>query len=210
MKNYYVYIDYTKEESPRPFYVGKGNGHRVSVKTRNKLHSNIKNKYGMDRKIVFNTSSEKEAFDKEIELIAFYKTNVTHGEGHWGANFTDGGEGATGCKQSKETCQLKSELLKKAYEEGRKITPDYNGENNPFYGRKHSEDTKKKIGSKSHGRNLPVKPVIQFNKNGEIIMQFKSLKEAQEQTGIDHHCISRVCRGLNQTAGGFVWKWSTL
>ena len=43
----YVYEDWTCEEAPRCFYVGKGMLNRVKRNTRNQLHTNIVNKYVM-------------------------------------------------------------------------------------------------------------------------------------------------------------------
>jgi hypothetical protein len=96
IKEHYVYVDWTLEEVPRPFYVGKGNKRRVGRKTpRNKLHENITNKHGIDRRIEYVTEDEAEALAKECELIAKYKT-FYHDPDGWGANFTLGGDGVSG------------------------------------------------------------------------------------------------------------------
>lgn len=94
-KKYYVYVDWTLEECPRPFYVGKGVHTRVLDEKRNIVHERIKLKYGLQRRIVFETDDEREAFDVEIKLIKEHKTYL-HGDGCWGSNLTLGGEGAAG------------------------------------------------------------------------------------------------------------------
>ena len=109
-KKFFVYVDY-REDDGRPFYVGKGSEHRVKDLDRNHLHERIKNKHGIFRKIVLETLSEQEAFQKEIQLIQELKTHIDFGEG--GANFTLGGEGSSGI--SEITRKKKSESLKKAY-----------------------------------------------------------------------------------------------
>lgn len=97
---YYVYVDYTTEEHPRPFYIGKGNKRRIKSLSRNEVHSYIKTKYGCKRSIVLETHDEDEAFSFEKQLISEHKTNMHRAnEGHWGANLTDGGEGPTGLKK---------------------------------------------------------------------------------------------------------------
>ncbi len=96
---FYVYEDWTLEEQPRCFYVGKGTHSRVCQTRRNKFHTNIKQKYGMSRKVVFSTSDEEEAKNTEIRLIAERKTYVL--DGGWGANFTRGGEGSSGYKHTR-------------------------------------------------------------------------------------------------------------
>jgi hypothetical protein len=136
-----VYVDYTKEELPRPFYVGKGNSSRVSNLKRNKLHTNISNKHGIERHIVLDTDDEELALRHECELIAEYKTCI-YDEGSWGANFTRGGEGTSGMKHSEETKRKNSESNKLST----------TGEKNGMYGKHHSEETRKKIGEKSKGR----------------------------------------------------------
>lgn len=98
-----VYVDYTQEETPRPFYVGKGSAARVKYIPRNQLHESIMRKYGLDRRIEFETDDEQEAFAVETELIAKYHTLMNHEPGQWGANFTAGGDGNSGWVPSEET-----------------------------------------------------------------------------------------------------------
>ena len=112
-QKFFVYVDY-REDDGRPFYVGKGVEKRVRKEKRNPLHANIKNKHGMVRKIVFETYSEQEAFDKEIELIQELKTHIDFDEG--GANLSLGGGGSSGYKFTDEQRKKLSESLKKALE----------------------------------------------------------------------------------------------
>jgi hypothetical protein len=95
-KMFYVYVDWTLEDEPRPFYVGMGSLKRVkNVSSRNNLHENISEKYGRSRRVEFETTSRDEALLKEIELISFYKTYF-YDKSSWGCNFTIGGDGTTG------------------------------------------------------------------------------------------------------------------
>lgn len=140
-----VYVDYTTEEFPRPFYVGKGNSFRVSNLKRNRLHTNIMNKYGIKRLIVLETDDETEALNKEIELIAEYNTCI-YDEGSWGANFTRGGEGTSGMKHSEESKRKNSETNKATAAD--KLA---RGIPNAMYGKHLSEETKQKIGDNQRG-----------------------------------------------------------
>jgi hypothetical protein len=98
LMEFFVYIDWTRESPPRPFYVGKGTRHRVQDRVRNTVHSKISAKYGMRREVVFSTSDEVEAFTREKELISSLRTRVKLA-GNWGANFSEGGVGgSTGWK----------------------------------------------------------------------------------------------------------------
>ena len=52
------------------------------------------------------------------------------------------------------------------------------------------------------------KTVLQIDVNThKIINIFKSAKEAERITGINHSAISGVCRGTRKTAGNYKWKY---
>ena len=55
--------------------------------------------------------------------------------------------------------------------------------------------------------NKLVKAVEQININGECVNVFLSLSEAEEKTNVLACNISRVCNGIRDTAGGFVWRY---
>lgn len=149
-----VYVDYTTEELPRPFYVGKGSILRVRLKNRNKLHSAIMTRYGFDRRVVFETDNEKLAFVRECELIAKHNTYV-YGGG-WGANFTLGGDGTSGAKFPNRHGEDHPMWGRKHTEESKRKNSESNklatvGEKNGMFGKHHSEETRKKIGDNQRG-----------------------------------------------------------
>ena len=91
---YQVYVDWTLETSPRPFYVGKGNVERVLNLERNDYHTNVKLKHGLRREVVMETLDEDEAYEREILIIASLHTFVNDPEWNGiGTNMTPGGEG---------------------------------------------------------------------------------------------------------------------
>lgn len=51
------------------------------------------------------------------------------------------------------------------------------------------------------------KTVLQYNKNGNFINEYPSVREAERITGIKHNNIYRVCKGIKKSTGGFVWKY---
>lgn len=48
-------------------------------------------------------------------------------------------------------------------------------------------------------------PVIQMTERGRRIKKYKSICEASANTGVNTGSISKVVRGICQTAGGFRW-----
>ena len=86
-----------------------------------------------------------------------------------------------------------------------------------------SEETKKKIKEslKIYYENKPIseqhreavrkrlsKPVVQYNKNGELIKEYSSIIEADRISGIKRSNIHNSITGKTKTAGGgFIWKY---
>ncbi|MBQ3996665.1 MAG: HNH endonuclease [Bacteroidales bacterium] len=79
------------------------------------------------------------------------------------------------------------------------------GNLNPFYGKRHSEETRKII---SMFRSESGIPVVQMSKGGEFIREWKSAAFAARELGISSaSSISECCRGKRKTIGGFKWKY---
>jgi hypothetical protein len=77
------------------------------------------------------------------------------------------------------------------------------GINHPFYGMKHSSETKEKM-SKSHiGKRLI--PIVQLTMQGDYVATFNSVKEAGERTGINCSNISTVINNKAIHAGHYKW-----
>lgn len=51
------------------------------------------------------------------------------------------------------------------------------------------------------------KTVSQYDQSGKRIARFNSMAEAYQKTGIHYVSISRVARGEDLTAGGYIWRW---
>ena len=128
-----------------------------------------------------------------------------------------------------EECKLEELISREQYYLDN-LNPEYNICKVAYsrLGTKHSEETKRKIGLKSTGRNEAIskghlgkkkdrytieqiikannKSVLQFNKNGDLIKEWDSIREASNSLKINHSCISNCCSGRHKTAGKFVWK----
>jgi hypothetical protein len=73
-----------------------------------------------------------------------------------------------------------------------------------------SEETKQKIGL-TNSRPKPdnfnsnlKKPVLQFDKQGNLIAEYESYHDAKNKTGLS---LTEVLRGKAKTAGGYIFKY---
>lgn len=92
--------------------------------------------------------------------------------------------------------------LRKAEKENRKCySCNTSGEKNYFYGKKLNDGDEKR---KRLGKN-----VLQYEKNGNFVKEYESIREASEETLIDRKSISRCCKKMKHynSAGGFNWKF---
>lgn len=113
----------------------------------------------------------------------------------------------TGIQRSQETRDRMSVAQHKKYEnpiERMKISErlkEYYADptKHPMYGKHQSGETKEKIGE-ANGQ-----AVLQFNQDGSLVSEFISQTEAERKTGIRQANISKCCRKLNRTAGGYFW-----
>ena len=63
-----------------------------------------------------------------------------------------------------------------------------------------------KIGGKIGGKKNAI-PILQFSKDGALIKEWPSAKEAESQLGIARSNICACCKGRHKHTGGFVWKY---
>lgn len=158
--------------------------------------NNARNKYGAEN-FTYEVLKEIELDDidklndlldqYEIEYINFYDSYKN------GYNSTEGGGGAKGCIRSEET-KAKLSLVKQK-------------ENNPFYGLKHSDETKKKMSDNNGAKWACVKPILQYTKTGEFVKEFTSLQEASEEINKVPTAIGNCLKGRSKTCAGFTWKY---
>lgn len=129
MNNKLVYAHYTLDTNEL-FYIGIGDEVRANNTTkRSEFWKRYYNKHGRRVEILYNNLTLEEAKLKEIELISKYG-RINNGTGIL-VNLTDGGDGSEGYIHSLESKLKLSEYAKQR-----------TGENNPFYGKKHSEEWK--------------------------------------------------------------------
>ncbi len=218
----YVYMDPTKPGNYKykdfsfdfePFYVGKGKDQRYKIHLLKVKNDNCKNlpKDNSIKKILNSGKdpiiikyredlSESDAFLLEIQMIDSIgrkdigkgplKNLTNGGEGNSERKFTDEHRMNLSLSRIGKTSPKQMENLKRIHErmKGNKRT----------LGFKFSEESIKKL-SVSH-----YKPVLQVTKDGEILREFPSIKDAESYIGVS---IKKVLRGKGKTAGGFIWRY---
>ena len=62
----------------------------------------------------------------------------------------------------------------------------------------------------NYGKNATIRNtrVNQYDSANNFIREWRSIKDAAEFFGIKYQGISRVCRGLRKTCGGFHWEYA--
>lgn len=135
MNMFYVYVDWTTEEVPRPFYVGKGKVGRLRVMfRRNSRHTNTAKKYGLDRRVALETSNEKLSFEEKRLILELHTYVHDPDYDGFGCNFTVGDAGASGTIHTEESRRHMSDAAKECAKRGV------------------SDETRRKIGEASHQR----------------------------------------------------------
>jgi hypothetical protein len=157
-------------EDDTPYYVGKGKGNRAY-----KDNGRIFSPPVEDRiKIVLTNLTEEQAFTNERDFIAWYgrkdnNTGILR-------NLTDGGEGMSGYKHKPETLEgfslrwsgdnnpsKRPEIKKKQSE----YASARLGDKNPFYGKKHSEETKRKISINNPAKRPEIRDKMRQSQLGK-------------------------------------------
>ena len=92
----------------------------------------------------------------------------------------------------------------------RRMSEAHKGDKNYFYGKHHTDETKKIMSEKKKGlycgEKHPKARKVRCIDTGEI---FNTIKDAEIKYNVSHGKISEVCAGKHgrKTAGGFKWEW---
>lgn len=165
-----------------------------------------RNKYGLDNfnvVIINHCETQEEAYELEEKYIKELGTKYPEGY-----NMTDGGVGLKGYNHLQETKKKISEAhkgKKMSEEHKKKLSEAHKGKNNPFYGKKHSKETREKI-----IKTRDKKPVVQIDRiNGEIIKIWDSARDVEKELDINHSNIAACCKGKYgyKSAYGYMWKY---
>lgn len=201
-----VYIGITGQKPNERF------GHDGSGYFRQKYFYSAIRKHGWNNfkhEILFKNLTKAEAEQKEIELIAIYKSDIHD----FGYNLDHGGN--TIGKHSEESKRKMSEKLKGrvfSEESRRKMSASQkglqSGRKHPLYGKGHSEESKKKMSESTKGMYLGVKNPrcrkIVCIETGEI---FDFIKEAAEKYGRTETSLVAALRGRQKSSAGYHWEY---
>lgn len=161
----------------------------------------------------------KESNDLEIYWISQFKT--------WGfelKNYTNGGEGSYGVepwnKGLKGVFNHSDDSKKKMSEKRKGLLK---GENNGFYGKKHSKENIelfKKLSSerkwsddmmnKMSGINSKcIKKVFCYDLQGNLVKKYDYGKQTEED-GFNSNMVSKVCRGIRKTHKSHIFSFELI
>lgn len=223
-----------REDNNEVFYVGIGtkpkkyNTHRTEYKraydkyTRNKHWKAIVNKYGYNIEIIFESNNYEEINNKEVELIAEYKTI---------ANYTPGGKGATGINGKRN---YKSKTIYQFTKEGEfikewdsvnlaagelkifctNICVALKGNNKLSGGYRWSynkdEDFKPLYNGQGKWQISKKGGVIRIDKLTNEITELKSIRDAAKSINTKNTGkISQCCNNKRKSYRGYLWIWKT-
>ena len=184
------------------------------------FHSAIR-KYGIENFqidiLVENINTQEERNELEKSFILLFDTLVTSRKGY---NISSGGSNGNNFAGKSEE---EMDEIRKKWKESR------SGENHWFFGKKFSDEHKKKI-SESHkgkkmseearknmskskkgknkgGEHPTARKIIQLSKKGEIIKVWDCITSASKNLHISRTAIQNCLKGTTRTAGGFMWKY---
>ena len=210
MNNYTVYIH--KNKINGKVYIGQtcqnpikrwdnGKGYITSTRFYNAIQ-----KYGWDNFehiILYSGLSQEEANKIEQKLIKQYKAQ----NDQYGYNITSGGNNYSHSEETKQKIGKANSIALKgkthSQEQNKAISEKFTGKGNPFYGKHHTEETKKKISEsrgngKYSGQNHPFFGQHHTKESLEKISQHRQGKGGKkvlcEQTGEIFECMMDAAR----------------
>jgi len=197
-------------------YIGKSNNiHRrwkeeINGQVNDHLKKSFK-RYGIDS-FIFEIIKECDIENLnyfEKQAILEYKSY----DKRYGYNKTFGGDGGT---WSEEVCKKFSEKMmgsgnhfygKTHTDNTKKMFKKRAGTNHWHYGGINSLETRKKQSITKLGANNPNAKIIYcFTKEGKLIRGFDCIADASRYTGIGYSAIKNCVSGLTKTAGGIIWS----
>lgn len=201
-----VYIGITGQNPLRRWNGGRG------YKNQPHMHSAIL-KYGWDNfkhEILYSGLTKEEAEDYEIRLIAEHRAT----EPEFGYNHSTGGSVNRGYHLSAERrAQISVEARnRQVKDETKEKLRQVN------LGKKHSAAAKEKMREAKLGKKLSEETRVKMKQSNrgkrnkrvycvELARVFYSMDAVEQELGVCHENIAKVCKGKRQTAGGYHWEY---
>lgn len=161
-------------------------------------------KYGWENithEILFDGLTLDEAYEKEIEMISFYKSF----DSKYGYNASLGGAGASGHVVSDETREKMREHSAKMWADPKMrehLTKHLVELAKANVGRKMPENAKRKT-----AEALSIS-VLQYDKKLNLVARYPSLMDAAKSFGkSENTLICKVCKEKSKTAYGYYWRY---
>lgn len=201
-----VYIGITGQNPLRRWNSGRG------YKNQPHMHSAIQ-KYGWDNfthEVLYSELTKEEAEELEIRLIAEHRST----DPEFGYNHATGGAVNRGHHLSPERrAQISIEVRNRAVKES---TREKLRQAN--LGKQHSEESKAKMRAAKLGKKLSEETRSKMRQSNrgkrnkpvycaELGRVFYSMDAAEQELGVAHENIAKVCLGKRQTAGGYHWEY---
>lgn len=216
------------EAAERPFYIychTAPNGKRYIGQTCLNPERRWNNGHGYDNCTYMHRAIEKYGWDNfkhEILCVVHTRKVANLFEQHYiakydtfneehGYNLTEGGAGVVGCTWDEERKRERSKRI--------------SGEGNPMYGRRHSEESLKKMSENRKGKYVSPEmrefrsnilreanrkrrtPIRQLDMDGNLVAIHDGFGELEKSTGFKHSDIIGVCQGKRDCAYGFRWEY---
>lgn len=186
------------------FYIGIGSDedyHRAHTKSSRNTHwYNIVKSYGYTVDILLTDLEWNEAIEVEMYLIAKIGRRDL-GTGPL-VNMTAGGDGTLGRPQSEESRQKISKSRIGKYSGENNPMYGKRGEKSPHFGKKHSEERKRKIGESRKFGKHPLAKLVLDTQNG---IYYSCAREVSEFTGIKYTRLTDYLNGRVRNKTNFVY-----
>lgn len=207
-------------------------GESLNIRRRMLTHSKTKDdqrihrsilKYGIENFQVyceyFPSFTKKDLLELEEKMILDYNTLIPFGynvaKGRW-CDLCDyalrlpkpkgHGEKVSKAKKGVALSESHKKSLSKAHK-GKKLSQEHKNKIKksllPYKGIPISEEVREKL--RYFRKDLT--PVIQLDKDGNFIAEYKSIREAERETGARNAKITAVCKGKRKSTNGFLWKY---
>ena len=79
----------------------------------------------------------------------------------------------------------------------------FSGEDNPMFGKRHTDAAKEKMRLSSK----KSRPVLQYDLNGNLLMEYNSIRDAESTTGVSRDVITRCCNKGVRPWDMYDWKF---